>query len=531
MSDDDAFDARGVLAGLAPADLVAVIDAAEESLAGAPLAALSEDGLLALLESREETRRKSVVADAALLVEISDRGAYQRAGYTTLHQLLAHGLRIGEAESRRRRVTAASVGRFTAMAGERLAPKYPATAAAVTDGAIGDGHVWAIDEVMDKIPASVDPEQRARAEELLAAAARTLNPAGVTIVGNRILAHLDPDGTLADDKDRQRQAKFRLSAQDRQLMSAVQARLTPQLRAEFEVMFTRWAAPGMNNPDDPDSPHGAADQPGLDPAVLAAAAERDTRLLGRRQHDALLALLAWANAQSVHAKPESLRNQIVVTVTDEDLARGAGVAWTATGTRMPVSDLVRMAADAVPYLAVFAKATGQPLYLGRAHRLASRAQRLALFARDRGCTAPGCTRPFTQTQAHHMPDWQDGGPTDIDHLGGACGKHNRWNGKNPGEWESTVLTDGPDKGRVGWRPVGRAGPWIVNPLFHPDKLRTGPETPAEDRSPPPIVNHRLGATPCWSRSRLRSTNISAETTSPSGTDSGVELLLEQLLAA
>ncbi|WP_298446228.1 DUF222 domain-containing protein, partial [Gordonia sp. (in: high G+C Gram-positive bacteria)] len=306
------------------------------------------------------------------------------------------------------------------------------------------------------------------------------------------------------------------------------------LRAEFEVMFTQWAAPGMNNPNDPDSPHGAADQPGLEPAVLAAAAERDTRQLGRRQHDALSALPAWANAQFSFAKPENLRNQIVVTVTDEDLARQAGLAWTTTGTRIPVSDLVKFAADAVPYLAVFAKASGQPLYLGRAHRLASRAQRLALFARDRGCTAPGCTRPFVQVQMQYMPDWQDGGPTDVDHLGGACGKHNRWNGKNPGEWESTVLTDGPDKGRVGWRPVGRAGPWIVNPLFHPDKLRTGPDVPAAERTPPPTVNHRLGDTTdevSTSLDRHLSRDLDLREDSGRPVESGVEALLEHLLAA
>ncbi|MEZ5212626.1 DUF222 domain-containing protein [Gordonia sp. (in: high G+C Gram-positive bacteria)] len=490
--------------------------------------------MLDLLESREQARRKGVGVDAAVFVEISDRGACRRAGYSTVHQLLTQGLRIGEGESRRRRVVAASIGRFTAMTGERLDSKFPVTAAAVADGAIGETHVWVIEEVMDKIPSSVDPEARVKAEAMLADAARRLSPSGLTMVGNRILAHLDPDGTLADDEDRQRQAKFRLSAQDRQLMSAVQARLTPQLRAEFEVVFVQWAAPGMNNPNDPDSPHGAADQPGLDPAVLAAAAERDTRLLGRRQHDALLALLAWANAQFSFAKPDSLRNQIVVTVTDEDLARHAGIAWTTTGTRIPVSDLVTIAADAVPYLAVFSKATGQPLYLGRAHRLASRAQRLAVFARDRGCTAPGCTRPFAQCEMHHMPDWQHGGPTDADHLGGACGTHNRWNGKQPGTWESTVLTDGPDKGRVGWRPTGRTGPWIINPLFHPDKLRTGPDLPAEDRSPPPTVNHRLGET------SAQGGNLGVEAPHPDvpagpapegSTTSGVERLLEQHLAA
>ncbi|WP_159067440.1 hypothetical protein [Gordonia iterans] len=44
-------------------------------------------------------------------------------------------------------------------------------------------------------------------------------------------------------------------------MSKVRALLTPVLRAKLEVVLHQWAATGMNNPDDPDSPRGAADQP------------------------------------------------------------------------------------------------------------------------------------------------------------------------------------------------------------------------------------------------------------------------------
>ncbi|MFT4088521.1 MAG: DUF222 domain-containing protein [Gordonia sp. (in: high G+C Gram-positive bacteria)] len=248
-------------------------------------------------------------------------------------------------------------------------------------------------------------------------------------------------------------------------------------------MLEQWAQPGMNNPADPDSPHGAADQPGLDPAVLAAAAERDDRSIGQRQHDALQAVLNHANAGTGQTSGR-IASQIVITVTAEDLERQSGVAYTATGARLPVTGLVKFAADTIPYLAVFSKANGQVLHLGRGSRFASKAQRLALFARDRGCTAPGCTAPFSRTQIHHTPDWQDGGPTDVDHLGGACGKHNRWAGKHRGQWESTVLTDGPNAGRVGWRPAGRDGPWQVNPIHHPDKLHPG--------APPP-VNHRMNA--------------------------------------
>ncbi|WP_448222799.1 DUF222 domain-containing protein [Gordonia iterans] len=497
--DTAGFDPDTLIAGLSPAELLAMQTATEKRLSAEAtrlLAAESDDGLLGLLDAREQTRRRAEVFDAALYVEVSDRGVYRRAGHISAHQLYAHGARLGVGEARRRRVTAEGIGAMGALTGERLEPRLAATATAVADGEAGGAHVAAVTEIMEKLPSAVTHDQRVKAEAMLADAARRLDPAAVTVVGNRILAWLDPDGTLADDHDRQRRRTFNLQPQNRQLMSKVRALLTPVLRAKLEVVLHQWAATGMNNPDDPDSPRGAADQPGLDPAVLAAAAERDTRTLGQRQHDALEALCDWALALAGQPAPTRIPSQVVVTVTDEDLARQAGIGWTATGTRMPVSDLVQFAADTVPYLAVFSKATGQVLYLGRASRFATAAQRLALFARDRGCTAPGCTVPFIRTQAHHMPDWTDNGQTDIDRLGGACGRHNRMNGKTTGHWESTVLTFGPDAGHVGWRPVERDTPWQSNIMFHPERLAPDPARvpatgePTADTGPPDTTDSR-----------------------------------------
>ncbi|WP_159067517.1 DUF222 domain-containing protein [Gordonia iterans] len=364
------FDPDTLIAGLSPAELLAVQAAAEKRLsteATALLAAESDNGLLGLLDAREQTHRRAEVFDAALYIEIStssihrisDRGVYRRAGHISTHQLYAHGARLGVGEARRRRVTAEGIGAMGTLTGERLEPRLAATAAAVGDGDAGGAHVAAVTEIMDKLPSAVTHDQRVKAEGMLADAARRLDPAAVTVVGNRILAWLDPDGTLADDHDRQRRRTFNLQPQNRQLMSKVRALLTPVLRAKLEVVLHQWATTGMNNPDDPDSPRGAADQPGLDPAVLAAAAERDTRTLGQRQHDALEALCDWALALAGQPAPTRIPSQVVVTVTDEDLARQAGIGWTATGTRMPVSDLVQFAADTVPYLAVFSKATGR----------------------------------------------------------------------------------------------------------------------------------------------------------------------------
>ncbi|GAA4810535.1 HNH endonuclease signature motif containing protein [Tomitella cavernea] len=68
---------------------------------------------------------------------------------------------------------------------------------------------------------------------------------------------------------------------------------------------------------------------------------------------------------------------------------------------------------------------GMPLNVGRARRLASRAQRRALAARDHGCAFPRCDRPPAWCVAHHVWHWADGGPTDLDNLVSLCTEHHR----------------------------------------------------------------------------------------------------------
>ncbi len=357
----------------------------------------------------------------------------------------------------------------------------------MADGAIGAAHALLITEAMAKIPAAVGPTVTADAEARLAELARTLNPKDLGIVASRLLAYLDPDGTLTEPGDRQRRRDFWISAQDDQLMSKLVARLTPSARAKWELIAHSWGAPGVNNPDDTDPVHGDDAGAGADEQTLADARERDQRTPGQRHHDAFEAMCDYVIAHKGLGAPGPLATELVITVSDEDLARHAGLALTGTGTLLPVADLIELAAKNNPrmYLAVFRKHTRQPLYLGRAkkHRLASRGQRLMLFARDRGCTAPGCDAPFIRTQAHHSPDWQHGGPTDIDHLGSACGPNNRWVGKKTGHWETTILSTGPDAGRMAWRPHGTDMPWRLNPLHHHDRLaRPSAHAPPDDRS-------------------------------------------------
>ena len=51
------------------------------------------------------------------------------------------------------------------------------------------------------------------------------------------------------------------------------------------------------------------------------------------------------------------------------------------------------------------------------------AQRRAVSARDRHCTARGCTRPPAFTDLHHLVHREDGGATDLDNLVLLCRRH------------------------------------------------------------------------------------------------------------
>ena len=63
------------------------------------------------------------------------------------------------------------------------------------------------------------------------------------------------------------------------------------------------------------------------------------------------------------------------------------------------------------------------LYVGRDKRTVTPAQRRALEARDQHCVFPGCRAHPRRCQAHHVREWENNGPTDIDNLALLCVRH------------------------------------------------------------------------------------------------------------
>ncbi|MBD3144972.1 DUF222 domain-containing protein [Microbispora bryophytorum] len=96
----------------------------------------------------------------------------------------------------------------------------------------------------------------------------------------------------------------------------------------------------------------------------------------------------------------------------------------ATGQMLPVSSVHRLARTSALVRLVM-DAQGQVLDMGRKVRLATPAQRRAVYARYATCWIDGCPLPATMCQIDHADNWSTGGLTDLKLLGPACQFHNR----------------------------------------------------------------------------------------------------------
>ena len=127
-------------------------------------------------------------------------------------------------------------------------------------------------------------------------------------------------------------------------------------------------------------------------------------------------------------------------------------------------------------------ANGNPLDVGRKQRTVSTSLRRALYARDRGCTFPGCHRK-RYLDGHHLEHWINGGETKPENMALLCTYHHTLlhQGafsivKEADETLRFVTADGRTIPRHGYRredfvdqarPVLRAGRWKIGPGLAP----------------------------------------------------------------
>ena len=400
-----------------------------------------------------------------LLARLQNEATPQQMGATSWKEVLSVRWRISRSEAHRRLTEASVLAPRQSMTGPALPPVLPATAAAQAHGLINEEHVEVIRKALDRLPGFVDVATRERFEVDLVRTAVGAGPKEVKDAADLTLFLLDQDGPEPDDTERARTRGVTRHKQRRDAMTDLRATLTPEAWAVWEAIFAKYAAPGMCNPDDP--------EPCTSGTPSQAQIDADHRSLAQRQHDALVAVGRIALMSGDPGHLNGLPVSVVIRTTLQDLESRAGIGVTAGGTRLPIAEVIRMAAHARHYLAVFDRATGSALDLFRAKRTASAAQRIMLIARDGGCTKPGCVLGAYACQVHHVSaDWTDGGNTNIDELGLACGPHNRSVDKHGG-WTTRMS----ERCEVEWIPPPGldTGQNRINTYHRPERHLQPPE--------------------------------------------------------
>ncbi len=503
--------------------------ASVKALLDADFAMFDTAELLGLLSERERQARADAAVDHRILAALMDRATPHEIGGKTWTDVLGTRDRLSATEAARRIAGARDLGPRHTMTGEVLEPVLAACAAALAAGTINAAHIAIIRTTLNKASAYLDATARGQLESTLVDIATTNTPETLQKAADHALALINPDGEGPDPARHRR--GISISAQDVDGMAKVSGWVDAEFAAYLRTILDVWARPGINNPDDeqpqhnpvpnpldedpvepegefecdvevsepegefdfevePEAEAGAESEAGPEVPAPGAPAPaeppvkwdldeflRDPRTQSQRNHDAIKAVLRDTLMSKRLGQHNGLPVTVVVSTTLKELEAGAGIAVTGAGTLMPMRDLIRLAEHAHHYLIVYRHHTAEPLYMGRTKRLATKAQRLLLYNRDRGCTRPGCTTSACRCQAHHAnPSWNNGGLTDAPDLGLGCGPDNQLAELG---WTNTI---DPVTGRVHWHPppLMDTGGDTLNHHFHPDELLPPPDPDGED---------------------------------------------------
>ncbi len=342
---------------------------------------------------------------------IADAEACDLAGeysFSSLSRFLVRMLQLSPTEAACRVRAAAAVGPRTSTLGERLEPVLPKLAALQRDGAVTAEKVQIVERAMQQLSRpGLNPEAVETAEQLLSDYAPVLGPTDLRRYALRVVDAADPDGPEPIAEQLQQDRRYLELKQRRDGMWHLQGRLTATVGAQLHAVLDPLARLRSSSIEDE---HGTTIQ------------IPDERPSTQRLHDALDEacgrLLKSADQPAIGGIPAS----IILTIPLQDLGAKAGLAETSDGTTLNCEQLLRIADEAEIWPTIIDH-NNVPLALGRTQRLASRGQTMALIARDGGCSFPGCTHPPSWCDRHHIRDWIDGGPTDLDNMTLLCRYH------------------------------------------------------------------------------------------------------------
>ena len=322
-----------------------------------------------------------------------------------------HGLRDAAAWLAVQTRTTRSLARRDLALGRSL-EQHVCVATALTSGELRTEQARVIVEAVDALPSHVDAETRGLAETALLGLAARHDARDLRQIGKRILDVVAPEvGECHEESVLARQEARAAAGVELTLVDDGEGRCHGRFTAPSHVgaMLKRHLLALAN------------------PARHTEAELRDDtgdwKPLRRRLGEAFV---EYVERYPVDATPQTagVNATIVVTMTLEQLMAEHATALLDDGSRMTAGQARRLASEAGIIPAVLGT-DSQPLDLGRTARLYSKAQRIALGLRDRGCTAKGCETTESGCHAHHDDPWSRLGLTDLTNGRLLCPRHHR----------------------------------------------------------------------------------------------------------
>jgi Domain of unknown function (DUF222) len=280
----------------------------------------------------------------------------------------------------------------------RVLEKLPAVAAGCADGTITAEQVTVVAPVVTPANLAAAAEHGVdlvAVDRVLAETAATQEHRQLARVVHHYLACLDPDGREPDPTETR---SLTISRHDD---GSVSGRF--ELDAVGGDKFEAW----------------------LESLVQADRPKGDLRSRAQQRGDALVRGADLGLASGDMPILRTVKPHVVVTIPLTDLvdpSTGPGAGTTGFGVAISAARARWLACDGA-ITRVVVGPEGQPLDLGRSHRVVPPHLRRAVEVRDHTCVFSGCGAPSHWCDVHHLIHWIDGGDTSLDNSALLCERH------------------------------------------------------------------------------------------------------------
>ena len=376
-----------------PAGFLAAV-AEQPAKLGSELWRTGNDGFANVADAMDGLAVQLDCARVGMIEEAETRGVVaESSSSSSTDWLLKHSFHLEPADAAR----TVDLARLCRL------PKNQVLAAAVAGGTVTVRKAMTALRQLGQVEHCLEPGKREEALGSLTQMAQTGYDRDVITVGRKLMSLVGADRSL----ERNETALRGLSSLRLCPLENGMVRISGQLDPEAGAVLT------------------AALDPLSAPNPCDANGGRDPRPADRRRAEALIEVCRRAAAAGGSA-PATTKAQLVVLIDNDRLTeavRGAG--FTLDGKVLSPESVRKLGCDA-SIIPMVLGSKGEPLDVGRTKRLVTPALLAALWARDKGCTYPGCGRPPQWCDAHHVIHWADGGPTCLLNLALLCAFHHTW---------------------------------------------------------------------------------------------------------